>query len=282
MLQRKRLLPINKKGEPQTEDDLCTLGLTVLVSKRLEAFLIKWMWPYILPHLSHDQMGGIPGSSVVHYLVQMIHWILEKTDNNNKAPIAVIASLIDFSKGFNRMSPVILVTLLSDLNIPTCALCLIISYLSNRSMVTIYRGAVSSPEYLCGGGPQGSLFTVLLFILQVNKAGEPCTRVNMLPALPPEHHGPEPEPVYLEMIEPCHQTEATMKKLYVDDLSELEAINLKTTLVKIENFIGPLNFHLGCSYQMKVQFYSINYKNPAVYSKKYDVGEQKENNDNAF
>ena len=117
-----------------------------------------------------DQMGGIPGTSVVHYLTKMLHWILEKVDNSNE-PTAVLASLIDFSKGFNRMSPVILITLLSDLNIPTCALRLIISYLSNRSMVTTFNGAVSSPQRLCGGGPQGSLLIVLLFCIQVNKAG---------------------------------------------------------------------------------------------------------------
>ena len=50
-------------------------------------------------------MGGIPGSSVVHYLIRMIDWILQKTDNNAKEPTAVLASLVDFSKGFNRMSP---------------------------------------------------------------------------------------------------------------------------------------------------------------------------------
>ena len=135
---------------------------------RLEAFLIRWIWPYILPHLSKDQMGGIPGSSVVHYLVRMIHWILQKLDNNAKEASAVLATLVDFSKGFNRMSPVVLITLLSDLNIPTCALKLIISYLSNRSMVTTFNGAVSGSQHLCGGGPQGSLLIVLLFGLQVN------------------------------------------------------------------------------------------------------------------
>ena len=32
---------------------------------------------------------------------------------------------------------------------------------------------------VCGGGPQGGLLTSILFILQVNKAGSPCT----IPAL---------------------------------------------------------------------------------------------------
>ena len=241
-----RHLPIKKKQEPLTEDDIRTLGLTVFFSKRLEAFLIKWIWPYILPHLSKDQMGGIPGSSVVHYLMRMIHWIFEKVDNNAKDTTAVVATLVDFSKGFNRMSPVILVTLLSDLNIPTCALKLIISYLSHRSMVTTFNGAVSGSQHLCGGGPQGSLLIVLLFCLQVNKAGDPCPKLNENPALPPGIYGPPIEPVHLHPLELCQQENRTHKKIYIDDLTELESIPLKTTLVEMEPFCGPLNFHERC------------------------------------
>ena len=240
-------LPIKKKNEPMTEDDLCTLGLTTFFSKRLEAILIKWNWPYILPHLSEDQMGGIPGSSVVHYLVRMLHWILQKLDNSANEPSAVLATLIDFSKGFNRMSPVILVTLLADLNIPTCALRLIISYLSHRSMVTTYNGAVSSSQHLCGGGPQGSLLIVILFCIQVNLAGNPCPRLDENPALPAGVHGPVREPVHLDPPKPCHQVENTDKKIYIDDLSELEVLDLKKVLVKMnQDFIGPLSFHEQC------------------------------------
>ena len=239
-------LPIKKKQEPKTEDDLRTLGLTAFFSKRLEAFLIKWIWPYIHPHLSHDQMGGIPGSSVVHYLTKMLHWILSKVDNANE-PTAVIAALIDFSKGFNRMSPVILVTLLSDLNIPTCALKLIISYLSNRSMVTTFNGVVSSCQQLCGGGPQGSLLIVLLFCLQVNKAGEPCPRVDDNPAQPLEYFGPQLQPSFSDEKKPCHSEGLTTKKIYIDDLSILESIDLRKLLIPIGvDIIGPQNYHERC------------------------------------
>ena len=144
------------------------------------------------------------------------------------------------------MSPVILVTLLSDLNIPTCALRLIISYLSNRSMVTTFNGKVSGSQHLCGGGPQGSLLIVLLFILEVNKAGDPSPRVDENPVLPPGQYGPHPEPVYNQPVQLCQQPEKTDKKLYIDDLTELEAISLKTSLVKMDRICGPLNYHERC------------------------------------
>ena len=159
------------------------------------------------------------------------------------------------------MSPVILVTLLSDLNIPTCALRLIISYLRNRSMITTFNGKVSEEQYLCGGGPQGSLLIVLLFCVQVNKAGDPCPSGNEVDDLndvevgdwedsrPTEAEaaqiGPLAKPVQLEPLLPCQEFEKTEKKLYIDDLTELEAVDLKS-LVPIEPFIGPLNYHERC------------------------------------
>ena len=253
---QERHLPIKKTPSPDSEDDIRTLGLTAFFSKRLEAILILWIWPYIRPHLSKDQMGGIPGSSVVHYLTRLIHWILQKTDNNSKDPTAVLASLIDFSKGFNRMSPVILVTLLSYLNIPTCALRLIISYLRNRSMITTFNGSISPKQYLCGGGPQGSLLIVFLFCIQVNKAGDPCSS---LPDYPIAEFGPHVKPIPLDPPLPCQRTEETEKKLYIDDLTELEAVNL-TSLVPIEPFIGPLNFHERCGLALPAESSILQHK----------------------
>ena len=60
------------------------------------------------------------------------------------------------------------------LNVPNCAVKLIKSYLTQRSMCVRYRGAVSSFQSCPGGGPQGGLLTGALFCLQVNNAGRPC------------------------------------------------------------------------------------------------------------
>ena len=58
-------LPINKVPIPQSEDELRNLGLTPFFSKRLEWFLIQWIWPYIGHHIDHDQLGGLPGCSAL-------------------------------------------------------------------------------------------------------------------------------------------------------------------------------------------------------------------------
>ena len=158
-------LPIPKIPLPQTEDDICGIGLTCFISKQLERLVLNWIWPYIQPHLDPDQMGGRPGCSIEHYIVKMIHFILSSMDGDRNA--AVLAAPVDFSKAFNRMLHSDILCKLTALNVPKCAVKLIQSYLTNRTMCVGYKGATSSFEKCPGGGPQGGLLTGVLFCLQV-------------------------------------------------------------------------------------------------------------------
>jgi hypothetical protein len=134
-----------------------------------------------------DQMGGVPGCSVEHYIIKMVHFILGSMDGDSDA--AVVAVPVDYSKAFNRMLHSNIITIMSDLRpaIPTCAIRLIKSYLTKRSMCVRYKQAVSSFDMCPGGGPQGGLLTGLLFCLQVRRAGSPCLQIGMeLPGLEEE------------------------------------------------------------------------------------------------
>ena len=103
-------------------------------------------------------------------------------DNSSNHSTAVLSTLIDFNKVFNRIDRNIIVTILSDLNIPTCALRLVISYLSCRTMCIRHNGATSIEQCMPDSGP---FLIVLLFNLQGNPAGTPCP-------LPEGVFGPEP------------------------------------------------------------------------------------------
>ena len=170
----------------------------------------------------------------------MLDFIHKNLNQNHKHPTAVLAGLVDFSKAFNRIDHNIIITILSDLNIPTCALRLIISYLSSRKMCVRFNGAESDEQDIPGGGPQGGLLTVLLFNLQVNLAGAPCKLPTLLL---PGTAGPEPDPVQVGPLPLCHQKDKTIKKKYVDDLTLLESIDLRTTLVPSVPLVGPSNLH---------------------------------------
>lgn len=105
-------LPIKKVPLPKSEDDLRNLGLTPFFSKRLEWFLIQWIWPYIGHHIDMDQLGGLPGCSVEHYLILMLDFTHRSLDKNHKEPTAVLAGLVDFSKAFNRIDHNTIITIL--------------------------------------------------------------------------------------------------------------------------------------------------------------------------
>ena len=102
------------------------------------------------------------------------------------------------------------------------------------------RSDNSAEQDIPGGGPQGGLLTVIFFDLQVNLAGAPCPRASFLPL---GHAGPEPDPQLAGPPPLCHLADRILKKKYVDDLSMLEVIKLKRTLVPSPPIIGPPNFH---------------------------------------
>ena len=186
--------------------------------------------------LCSKQLGGLPGCSVEHYLVLMLDFIHRNIDKSHQEPTAVLAGLVDFRKAFNRIDHNVIITILSDLNIPTCSLRLVIS--CPAKMCVRYNGAESSEQDILGGGPQGGLLTVILFDLQVNLAGAPCPIPSLLS---PCAAGPEPAPQQAGPLPLCHLKEKTLKKKYVDDLSFLERINLRLSLVPSAPIIGPPN-----------------------------------------
>jgi hypothetical protein len=107
-------------------------------------------------------------------------------------------------------------------------------------MCVRYNGAESAEQDIPGGGPQGGLLTVILFDLQVNLAGAPCPIISLLPH---GTEGPEPAPNQAGPLPLCHLEDKILKKKYVDDLSLLESINLRSTLVPSAPIIGPPNQH---------------------------------------
>ena len=62
----------------------------------------------------------------------------------------------------------LLVTKLSDIGVPSWLLRLVIAFLKDRRMIIRYRGASSKPLPLPGGGPQGTLICLLLFLVLVS------------------------------------------------------------------------------------------------------------------
>jgi hypothetical protein len=228
--------PIGKIPQPETEDDLRPISLTSFWSKLLEQFVVMWLLEYIGEKLDIRQFGGMKGNSISHYLIELLNFILYNQDSQE--PTAVLASLIDFSKAFNRQDHTILVTKLSDMGVPSWLLSLVIAFLKDRLMIVKYKGKLSNPKLLPGGGPQGTLLGLLLFLVLINEVGFEGQCNN---------NG--------EMIT-CKRKFKQMNELhlkYVDDLLIAEAVDMKKQLdpLPLEYRPQPDQYHSRTGQQLK-------------------------------
>ena len=121
------------------------------------------------PKIDFRQYGGLKGNSITHYIIEFKNFVLAAQDDNDQT--AVLSVFVDFQKAFMRQNHNILIEKLSDLAVPGWLLNIIIGFLKERSMVVNYRGCQSSVKQLPGGGPQGTLLALLLFLVLVNDVG---------------------------------------------------------------------------------------------------------------
>ena len=124
----------------------------------------------------------------------------------------MMACMVDFSKAFNRQDHSTLITKLSDMNVPAWLLRLVIAFLKDRHMYVRYKGKTSSTKYLPGGGPQGTLLGLLIFLVLINDVGFPG-QTNNAGALATSRRN-------LDLVNRIHLK-------YIDDLTIAEAVNLR-------------------------------------------------------
>ena len=109
------------------------ISLTPFLSKVFEQFVVQWLLDFVGDQIDWGQYGGLKGSSIAHYLVDFVNFILYNQDLN--VPHAVIAAMIDFSKAFNRINHNIIITILSDMGVPGWLLRIVIGFLSDRDLI---------------------------------------------------------------------------------------------------------------------------------------------------
>ena len=192
--------------------------------------------PIVSPYLDPCQYG-LKGASITHYLVKLLQFIHEYLDMKN--PHAVVIALIDLSKAFNRVSHQMVIEDLFDMHVPPWLLLILTSYLTGRSMIMHYKGQVSSPRDLPGSSPQGAFLGIFFFVVKYDAA-------SLRPAIPRLLAQPAACKVKKTKCKTasCIKHAEDMHALYIDDLSEAEAIDLKKCLVKdpVQRHY-PLNFH---------------------------------------
>ena len=130
---------------------------------------------------------------------------------DKRQPHAVLAACVDLSKAFNRIEHSLVIQDLYDMHTPTWLLNILVSYLSERSMVLDFNAQQSARRMLQGGGPQGAYLDGLIFIVKYNGA-----------FLRP--------PVPRNIVDPTSKSQSKSVK-FLDDGTVAVSINLKSSLI---------------------------------------------------
>ena len=221
-------IPLKKTGQPENEDDIRIISLTPFFSKVFERFVLVWLLQYVEKHLDWGQYGGRKGNSVSHYLVDFINFVLYNQDI--KKVHAVLAVAIDFSKAFNRQNHNVLIELLSELGVPGWLLLIVMGFLENREMEVFFKGEKSGRKKLPGGGPQGTVLGMFLFLILINAAGFQENIKSMGEII----------------TNPAINKRQPLQKIHmkwIDDMTAAESIYLKDNLLKHPNPVQPFQYH---------------------------------------
>jgi hypothetical protein len=216
--------PLQKEPNPTTEDQLRIISLTNFLSKTFEQYVMIWLLEYVGNQMDWGQYGGIKGSSISHYLIEFVNYILYNQDLN--IPHAVLAVMVDFSKAFNRINHNRIITILSRMGVPAWLLRIIMGFLTDRELIVRYKGKTSGRKLLPGGGPQGTRLGLFLFLILINCAGYDVLARNTGELITSKKNRRTKIPnIHLK---------------FVDDMTLAEALNLRECLVPNPDHNQPL------------------------------------------
>ena len=250
---------IAKKTDPEDKGDLRNLSLSLFIAKLIENIIYDLLLEQFGNKIDSSQFGGRKGYSVTLYLIKMVDFILKNLDKSK----AIIVSLIDFSKAYNRQCHNRLLTCYSDLGTPTYLLKVLKSYLRNRKMAVRHKNKISQIFDIPAGGAQGTNLGILSFLVYVNSCGVPFDE--MMSCMEhehkekyigrPEEQHKEPPINNLGWTKICHPvlpapgahiSENHARFKYIDDLAAAEAVALSDLVPINHDMERPLAYTTGC------------------------------------
>ena len=149
--------PVPKEYPPTKIEMLRNICNLKNFDKIAEMMIGKIMVSDMADKMDPSQFGNKKGLSIQHYLMNMLHKILMKLDNNQQGDtFAVLAAMIDWKQAFPRQDPTLGVQSFIDNGVRGTLVPILVNYFQDRVMSVKWHKTLSTPRNLSGGGPQGA------------------------------------------------------------------------------------------------------------------------------
>ena len=146
-------------------DDLRPIALTSVLAKIQETFAVKWMYDDTTGKISDSQYGGLPRSSTVNALVNLLHNWHKLMDERHRV-IRIV--FLDFRKAFDLIDHNKLLENMRSMGVRPALIKWFASYLNERSHFTQLGKETSDFENVTGSVPQGSRLGPIAFVIKIN------------------------------------------------------------------------------------------------------------------
>ena len=139
------MTPIPKVPRPKSANDLRKIAGLLNLNKIMEKIIVKYMVEDMKDKLDACQFANQANQSINHYLVKLIDRVLSVLDGSTKGEhAAVIATLVDWSKAFDRQDPTLAIMSFQDNGVRISLIPILMSFFEGRKMSVKWHGVSSS------------------------------------------------------------------------------------------------------------------------------------------
>ena len=166
---------------------------------------------------------------MAHYLIENMNFVLYNQDLSQ--PVATMLTAFDIHKGFNKVDPNKIITILAEeMKVPNWLLRIISGYLSSRKLTIRYRKQRSTSRQMPGGTAAGTVLGLNFFLILFNGAGPAASIIG----------------IGKQISQPIRKRKPIDKKKvkWVDDVTFCNSVNQKTAVVPEDRAVPrPRPYH---------------------------------------